>query len=155
MLGSKSRYFFKTKEELTKRKKDLIEYLKIWKYSENKINIYLSAFDYFYKNPEKFDGATIVKDLYHIPGLDINAMLHDYQYVIHKCACNLETKLLCDYLYASEMEKLGKGQLAWWRFTYLLITTVPFNIYSLIKNGAQNKEQENNFLKEYKILKNG
>jgi hypothetical protein len=153
MLGSKSKYFFKSKDGLLLNRKDLIKYLTIWKYSKKQIDVYLKAFDYFCENPTKFDGATIVKDLYHIPGLDINAMLHDYQYVLHSCATNLKSKFYCDYLYAKQMEKLGKGQLAWWRFAYLKITGIPFYIYSLIKKGKQIKEQEKEFFNEYKILK--
>jgi hypothetical protein len=32
-------------------------------YSAEQIAVYIKAFDYFWENPDDFDGATIVKDL--------------------------------------------------------------------------------------------
>lgn len=153
MLGSKSEYFFQSAEALHIRKLSLITYLNINYYSTSEINIYCKAFDYFCKNPSHYDGATIVKDLYHIPGLDINAMLHDYSYVVFKVSANWYVRFYSDWLYAKEMERTGKGFLAWTNFS-LLILTYPFwtpYIY-LIKGKRCTKEDRLLFFEIYETL---
>ncbi|WP_155958881.1 hypothetical protein [Flavobacterium limnosediminis] len=118
------------------------------------IGIYEKAYEYFCDFPQDFDGATIVKDLYHIPGLDINAMLHDYQYLIFNAAANLYTKWYCDKLYAKQMEHLGKGEASWKRFSLLKITGLPFCLYAIFKRGLITKEQRRLFFHDYEILMN-
>lgn len=154
MLGSKSTYFFKTKSELQLCRLDLIAYLQIWKYSQAKIDVYLRAFDYMCKNPGDFDGATVVKDLYHIPKLDINAMLHDFHCVAYNAACNFYVKWYADKLYAKEMERLGKGQLAWLNFGLLKLIGVPHVIYAYCKRGGITLRREVKFFEDYRILMN-
>lgn len=154
MIGSKSKYFHQSPEALAEGRNKIVDYLRIWNYTLEEVCIYLKAYDYFCKNPNDFDGATIVKDLHHIPGLDINAMLHDYMYLIYNAAANLFVKWFCDYLYAKEMERLGKGGASWARFTGLKITGIPFAIYANFKRGSITQKQELEFWKDYKILMN-
>jgi hypothetical protein len=73
---------------------------------------YLAAFDYFCENPNKYDGATIVKDLIDIRSgkyyLDADAMVHDYEYI--KGAKNsFKAKWASDVRYIKNMELNGKG----------------------------------------------
>lgn len=153
MLGSKSKYFFQSAEALKLNRIKLITYLEINDYSPIEINIYCKAFDYFCENPSHYDGATIVKDLYHIPCLDINAMLHDYLYIVFKVSANWYVRYYADWLYAKEMERAGKGVLSWINFS-LLILTYPFwtpYIY-LIKGNRCTKEDKLLFFELYEIL---
>ncbi len=69
MLGSKSKCFFQSAEALKLNRIKLITYLEINDYSQLEINVYCKVFDYFCINPSHYDGATIVKDLYHINNL--------------------------------------------------------------------------------------
>ena len=108
MLGSKNNTFYKTRTELDNiySNMTLLLYLKgrneedIWKYKK--------AFTYFRTFPHKFDGATIVKDLNDLPNLDLDAMLHDYEYL---CGAkkSFVRKWRADFDYIRNMEKNGKG----------------------------------------------
>lgn len=155
MLGSKSKYFFQSAEKLKSDKEKLSLYLQINNYSIFEINIYLKAFSYFCDNPSRYDGATIVKDLYHIPGLDINAMLHDWLYIIFKTSANFYVRFYSDWLYAKEMERTGKGFLAWMNFSLLLFTYPIFTPYVyLIKGKRCTKEDKLLFFEIYKTFTN-
>lgn len=152
MLGSKNNYFKRPKEHLEFSHRQMVKFLIIHNYSQMQIGVYEKAFEYFCKYPDKYDGATIVKDLHHIPGLDINAMLHDYHYLVYRCASDLSMKRKCDWLYAKEMERTGKGQLSWLNWGLLKITGIPFYLYSLNKNGAPTEEMQRRFLLDYECL---
>ena len=153
MLGSKSKYFYQSAEALKLNRIKLITYLEINDYSQIEINIYCKVFDYFCVNPSHYDGATIVKDLYHIPGLDINAMLHDYLYIIFKTSANWYVRFYSDWLYAKEMERNYKGILSWINFS-LLILTYPFwtPYMYLIKGKRCTKEDKLLFFNIYETL---
>jgi hypothetical protein len=60
--------------------KQVRRYLVMKGYDHHETALYLQAFDFFCQNPTEFDGATIVKDLVDLNGLDLDAMLHDFQY---------------------------------------------------------------------------
>lgn len=152
MVGSKSKYFHQSREALKEGQRKLIAFLKLWNYSDMQISVYEKAYEYFCDFPEDFDGATIVKDLYHIPGLDINAMLHDYMYLTYNAAANIYTKWYADKLYAKQMEKLGKGSASWIRFAGLKITGLPFCLIAIAKRGLMTKEQRFLFFRDYEIL---
>jgi len=70
--------------------------------------LYKKAFLYFRSNPYKFDGATIVKDLNDLPNLDLDAMVHDWQYLTGANKSFVK-KYKADLYYIRNMEKNGKG----------------------------------------------
>jgi len=153
MLGSNSKYFHKSSEELMLDKLKVNTLLLIKGYNQNQVDIYLKAFDYFTENPSGFDGATIVKDLIDIPGLDLDAMLHDYHYIQYNVASSFLVKFKADWIYAKGQEKKGKGQYsAFSRFIGLTIIDLPLILYKIIKDGFISKENKQNLLNEYKIL---
>ena len=108
MFWSKNNTFFKSKSDLDNLYYDMEVILRIKGRSETDILKYKKAFNYFRTFPYKFDGATIVKDLNDLPNLDLDAMLHDYEYL---CGANksFTLKLISDYSYIRNMEKNGKG----------------------------------------------
>lgn len=138
MLGSESTYFHKSRFQLNVARLSLINYLKLWDYSPEKIDVYLKAFDYFTVYPDQFDGATIVKDLAHFPGLDICAMLHDYHYIAYNAGAGFKSKNIADLIFAKEMERLGKGYSSWIRFIGLKITDIGFVPITRINRGKPN-----------------
>lgn len=153
MFWSRNDFFKKTPSQLAYYRKEVFEYLRIKGYSFKEIEVYLTAYDYFCQNPLEFDGATIVKDLIDIPGLDLDAMLHDYQYIVYKVASNFYTKWKADWLYAKGQERKGKGQYsAFSRLFGLTITGILFVPYSYWKRGAVKPLQEFNFIEDYRIL---
>lgn len=95
------------------------------------ISDYLNAFDYFIRHPNKFDGATIVKDLVDIGELDLDAMVHDYDY-IHGANRNFIKKWKADIKYIKNMERNGKG-IRIFRLFLLTIIGIIFVPYCFIK----------------------
>lgn len=149
----KSKDFFKQQtKELQRLRNLMVTYLLSQELSQDVIDIYVEAYNYFMRNPFAFDGATIVKDLHHIKGLDINAMLHDYQYVVHKVASNLKYKYYADKIYAKQMEKQGRGFYAWIRFLGVTIAGVYYTPKSIITRGFMSMEQKKEVLLTYKLL---
>ena len=149
----KSKDFFKQSSYELTRKRQLLEYyFKSQEYSEAQKTIYYDAYNYFVNNPFDFDGATIVKDLHHIKGLDINAMLHDYQYIKYKVASSFKYKFLSDYIYAKQMEKQGRGFYAWIRLIGVTIGGLFYIPKSILTRGFMSKQQKTDILLTYKLL---
>lgn len=141
MLFSRSEYFKQSKEALHVDRINVNVLLTIKGYNKKSVDIYTKAFDYFVANPNDFDGATVVKDLVDIHGLDLDAMLHDYHYIVYKAATNFRTKWISDWLYAKGQERKGKGQYSSFsRFIGLSIIGVIFVPYSILTKGRQSTE---------------
>lgn len=153
MLGSTSTYFYKDLRVL-KHKWILAYSLLLSKgYAEDEIVVYENAYHFFTSNPHLYDGATVVKDLVDIPGLDLDAMLHDFHYVHYNAAANFATKWKADWLYAKGQERKGKGQYsAFSRFVGLTIIGIGFIVYANYKRGKINALQKEKFLNEYQTL---
>ena len=128
--------------------------LQIWGYEPIERFHYQDAFDYFVKHPEAYDGASMTEDLYDIPGLDIDAMLHDYLYVGLNCSASLKYMWLSDKLIRSEMRRRGKS--SWntgYRFVALVIKTPLFLPYCyIIKKRRMNRKQEEKFQQIFRNL---
>ncbi len=153
MLGSKNNFFKKTPAELFQSFQQMKKLLEIKGYKQSEINVYKDAYNYFWADPNAFDGATIVKDLCDLPGLDLDAMLHDYHYLKHGVASNFVTKWKADWLFAKGNERKGKGQYsAYSRLIALTIIGIGFVPYVRIKRGKITKNQKTEFLKEYQLL---
>jgi hypothetical protein len=153
MLGSESTYFDQPIEVLIECRDKVFRLLELKGYGVDEITIYLKAFDYFIYNPKDFDGATIVKDLQDLPNLDLDAMLHDYHYIIYNVAANFVIKWKADWVFAKGNERKGKGQYsAFGRFVGLTITGIGFVPYAFAKRGKISIQQKTDFLKEYQIL---
>lgn len=158
MLTSKNDFFFSNSEVLYLNRNKL-EYVlsDIWKSPSNITNIYLKAYDFFTSNPDKYDGATIVKDLNIIPGLDVWAMLHDYLYVTLNVAVNLKYKYYADIIYALEMERMGSSAYSTWsRMVGLtLLGGLFFTPYEYLKGKRitnKMKQEMNNIYSKFSKL---
>lgn len=153
MLGSKNKFFFKTEEQLNGARYDVEYLLAIKGYSVDEIKIYLDAFDFFAGCPQNYDGATIVKDLVDVPGLDLDSMLHDYHYYVYDCASNLKYKHKADWIFAKGMERKGKGSYSTYsRFFALATLGFFFMLYVRIKRGKMDVHQKKDVDKHYSIL---
>jgi hypothetical protein len=153
MFGSKSNFFRRSIWDLHNDRGSVVSYLFLKGYYGIEIGVYLKAYDYFVLNPNAYDGATIVKDLIDLHGLDLDAMLHDYHYGCHGVASNFVTKWKADWLYAKGQERKGKGQYsAFSRFVGLTITGIGFVPYALLKRGKIAANRKKEFLEEYEIL---
>lgn len=131
MFWSRDYTFYNDKETLSKYRK----YLKVLLYIKGRdikdIQEYLNAYNYFITHPSEFDGATIVKDLVDFGELDLDAMLHDYEY-INGANRNFIKKWNADIRYIKNMEKNGKG-IRVFRLLLLTIIGIIFVPYCFIK----------------------
>ena len=132
MFWSKDDTFKKSKTELDILRKNIKAYLNIKERKMSDISDYLNAFDYFTVHSDKFDGATIVKDLVDIGELDLDAMVHDYDY-INGANRNFIKKWKADIKYIKNMERNGKG-IRVFRLLLLTIIGIVFVPYCFIKN---------------------
>ena len=132
MFWSKDDTFKKSKQELDILRKNVKAYLHIKERKMSDISDYLNAFDYFTIHSHKFDGATIVKDLVDIGELDLDAMVHDYDY-INGANRNFIKKWKADIKYIKNMERNGKG-IRVFRLLLLTIIGIVFVPYCFIKN---------------------
>ena len=131
MFWSKDDTFKKSKQELDILRKNVKAYLHIKERKISDISDYLNAFDYFTVHSDKFDGATIVKDLVDIGELDLDAMVHDYDY-INGANRNFIKKWKADIKYIKNMERNGKG-IRVFRFFILTLLGIFFVPYCYIK----------------------
>lgn len=125
MFWSRNDFFKQSHEELYERKCNVYALLILKGYSNTEALPYIFAFDYFAQNPTEFDGATIVKDLCDIPGLDLDAMRHDYDYIILGNSLGFLKKWKADIAYLKGMERKGKG-VRFGRFFWLTISGIFF-----------------------------
>lgn len=153
MLGSKNTYFRQNAYTLEGKWVNIYNLLFAKGYSKAEIGIYEKAYFYFCDNPKEFDGATLVKDLCDIPGLDLDAMLHDYHYIVYNAGANLLSKKQADLIYASGMRRKGKNKYsAYSRLFGLSVIDIPFVVWATIRKGKASKEQKIAMNEEYNNL---
>lgn len=135
MFFSKSDFFKQDNYTLLLKRSSVQNILSYLEIPENNI---LKAYDYFSIYPDKFDGATIVKDLCSIRDLDLAALEHDYNYIVllskYKGLKWLQKKIQYDWLYGKRMEQLGKGIYPYNRSIALIITTPIYWFIKLLAN---------------------
>ena len=139
MFWSKDDTFKKSKQELDILRKNVKAYLHIKERKMSDISDYLNAFDYFTVHSDKFDGATIVKDLVDIGELDLDAMVHDYDY-INGANRNFIKKWKADIKYIKNMERNGKG-IRVFRLFLLTIIGIVFVPYCYFKFKLKNNKK--------------
>ena len=129
---SKSDFFLQDRETLAKKRHQIIMVLRFKGLNTAEINKFTEAYDYFRNNPKKFDGATIVKDLHDIKGLDLKAMLHDYECLMGaNSSFKLWYKSAYDY-YLNHFKLSNGNQIL--RFLGLCVLGIFFVPYCKIKN---------------------
>ena len=137
MFGSSNDFFKQDKVILLKLRGALHKLLAIKGRSDEDIEDYLRAFDFFTDNPKEYDGATLVKDLvdirYNGEYLDADAMLHDYEYIFEGANKSFVLKWGADLKYIKNMEKNGKG-IRVPRMVLLTVLGILFVPYVWIKN---------------------
>ena len=129
---SKSTFFSQDRETLADYRYKMIMMLQYKGRTDKEIDSYIEAYDFFCRFTTKFDGATIVKDLCDLPRLDLDAMVHDYDYLT-SANRNFIRKWKADLKYIKNMEKNGKG-IRIFRLILLTIIGIGFVPYCYIKH---------------------
>lgn len=131
MLGSKNDFFKQDAKTLKQKRRDMKTLLRIKEFSNSDVFWFGVMYDYFCKNPEQYDGETLVKDLNDLPNLSLAGLEHDYEYIVCKVWKSPIAKIRSDWAYAKRHEQLGKGWLIPYTRAIGLILSTPF--YYLIK----------------------
>lgn len=137
---SENLFFYQDPEKLKEHRKNLIKVLKLQTRTDEDIKRYTNAFDYFVKNPHKYDGDTVVRDLPTLRSVDLDkngrqyrlsaeSMEHDYIWCLYPT--NLWVKLKSNWDYMIELLRNGKG-LHLDRFIGLTIITPFHTLYKMI-----------------------
>jgi hypothetical protein len=139
MFWSKSTFFNQSKKLLAQKRIDVVNRLSMQGVPNER---FLKAYDFFVYNPNEFDGATIVKDLDDIKGLDFSAMAHDDFYINELPKYSgfkwIKQKIKADWQYGRDMELLGKGISTPYLRAIGLIVSTP--IYWIIKTLTYHKK---------------
>lgn len=161
MLGSSNNFFKQPKKVLMNKRNAVMLLLDAKNYTEAQIDVYLSAYDYFFENPKAYDGATVVNELVDVygvlgfDGLDLDAMLHDWHYLYFKAGTNLKYKKIADKIFRHGIERKGKSKWSsWTRYTGLRIVSIPFVIFAKHKRGKMSSTDMYWINKHYNILVN-
>lgn len=124
---SKSDYFEQDRKFLASNLFEIRTLLYYKGRSITDVNLYCEAYEFFCKFTAKFDGATIVKDLYDYKNLDLDAMYHDYECLIGANR-NFIKWYKAAWRYFENMRKNGKGNQIF-RFALLCIAGIIFVPY--------------------------
>lgn len=145
MKLGKCDFFSQDAETLESRKTHLASVLFDFGFSMQEVSEIMLAYDYFIDNPTQFDGASIVKDLDTINGLDAAAMVHDYDYILGYfwSIRGLVRKIKNDWKYAQFQERTGKGSITPYTRAILLIISTP--LYYLFFQVKKLKFSKNRF----------
>ena len=135
MIFGKPKIFYLPKENLEIIREDVWTYLSL---KDIMPHYYMKAFEYFVNNPKKYDGATIVKDIKNLHGLDLTALRQDYDYIVslpkYKGVKWLKAKFIIDRKYAKNIEEMNSVLYpAYSRFVGLLLTTPFYWLYIKLK----------------------
>ena len=130
-----SNYFKQSHTTLVAKRQELVDLLLIKGLKEGN---YFKAFDYFVEHPDRYDGATGVKDLTDMKGLSLASMVHDWQYLHiltkYKGWKWFKIKTRFDWEYGQNLEALGKGiWTPYLRAIGLVIITPFYIIYKKLK----------------------
>lgn len=161
MLGSSNNFFKQPEKVLMNKRNTVMILLDSKDYTEEQIDIYLSAYDYFVENPTAYDGATVVNELNDVfgvhgyDGLDLDAMLHDWHYLYFKAGTNLKYKKIADKIFRYGIKRKGKSKWSsWTRYVGLRIVSIPFVIFAKYKRGKMSATDMFWINKHYNILVN-
>jgi hypothetical protein len=127
---SKNSFFEQSREVLLEKRQLLELVLKDRNIPKETRKRVLEIYGIFknYPNIYKFDGATIVADIDTIKGLDVPAMVHDYDYQIAQYRgfwYYVKEKFKADVNYGKLMRLLGVSWLTGWTRVICLIISTP------------------------------
>ena len=110
---SKNDFFFQSKEDLEIARDLMILQLENLGRSRKDINRFLLSYDWFCKNPERYDGSTIVRDLFDLKykgfRLSTSSMWHDYDYIVNGANRNFIKNVKSNWQYFNDLLANGKG----------------------------------------------
>ncbi len=78
---SSNKHFFKSEIELERDFNLCIKILTNFNFSIDYIHRFIEAYNYFTLSPKEYNGTSIINDRYTISGLEVQSLIHDYDWI--------------------------------------------------------------------------
>lgn len=130
-----------SKEDLSIVKQKMITQLENYSRSKSFIRLATVSFDYFVLHPKKFDGSTVVSDLFDVfykgKKLEVASLIHDFIWVRFFARRKLVLNWWSNWEYFTDLKKHGNPYM-YSRYLGLMLISIPlvalnYTIYKLNK----------------------
>ncbi len=125
---SSNNHFFKSSKDLGSDLKLCLKLLYNFEFPKNYIDKFEEAYDYFILKPKEYNGTSIINDRFTIKGLEIQSVVHDYDWIFAKSLKDLHVSNL---RYANALRKMNTNWISTWCFIFVGLTIV--SIFKSIK----------------------
>lgn len=123
-------HFLKSKKELENDLDLCIKILTNFNFNTNYIDKFIEAYNYFTLSPKEYNGTSIINDRYTISGLEVQSLIHDYDWIKAKSFKQLHCS---NIFYANSLRKVNVNWIwAWTLFLGLEIVSIFKSIKYLI-----------------------
>jgi hypothetical protein len=128
---SSNKHFFKSEKELKSDLDLCIKILTNFNFSIDYIHRFIEAYNYFTLSPKDYNGTSIINDRYTISGLEVQSLIHDYDWIKAK---SLKELHISNIHYANALRKVNVNWIwVWTLFLGLEIVSI-FKSIKYLKN---------------------
>jgi hypothetical protein len=125
---STNNHFSKSNKDLESDYKLCLKLLYNFEFPKNYIDKFEEAYDYFILNPKEYNGTSIINDRFTIKGLEIQSVVHDYEWIFAKSLKDLHQS---NIRYANALRQVNVNWISTWCFIFVGLSIV--SIFKSIK----------------------
>jgi hypothetical protein len=118
---SSNNHFSKSNIDLESDLKLCLKILYNFDFPNNYIDKFDEAYDYFTLNPKEYNGTSIINDRFTIKGLEIQSVVHDYDWIFAKSLKDLH---MSNVRYANALRKFNTNWISTWCFLFVGLSIV-------------------------------
>ena len=126
--NSTNSHFYKSPTDLENDLDLCINIMYNFNYSLDYIKRFKDAYSFFQSNPKEYNGTSIINDRFTIKGLEIQSVVHDYDWIFAK---NLKDLHISNIRYANALRKMNTNWIFAWCFIFVGLSIV--SIFKSIK----------------------
>ena len=129
---SSNNHFYKSEKKLEEDLSLCIEILKSFNFNIDYIDRFIEAYNYFILSPKEYNGTSIINDRYTISGLEVQSLIHDYDWIKAKSLKDLH---ISNIRYVIALRKVNVNWVWAWGFLFVGLEIVALfkSIKYLIK----------------------
>ena len=125
---STNNHFYKSPTDLENDLELCTKILYNFDYSLDYIKRFKDAYAFFQINPKEYNGTSIINDRYTINGLEIQSVVHDFDWIFAKSLKDLHVS---NVRYAKALRQVNVNWISTWCFIFVGLTIV--SIFKSIK----------------------
>ena len=125
---SSNNHFSKSKKDLESDLKLCLKLLYNFEFPKDYIDKFDEAYYYFILNPKEYNGTSVINDRYTIKGLEIQSVVHDYDWIFAKSLKDLH---ISNIRYANALRTMNTNWINTWCFIFAGLSIV--SIFKSIK----------------------